>query len=446
MPFKRTLLATVAALWAAVPAQAQTAQDFEELRQEVRRLREEVTELKRSKAAEAKPADAKPATAATAATAPTAAKPAAAVNWGDRIDQLETQQRDAVTMGEIPGGFRLPGSKTSLRIYGQAEAHAIHDLKQTSTPDVFTDLPNQPLNNAGGLTGQTQFTAETSRFGVESSTPTPLGIFNTRLEGDFYSYNNDSSRNRLRLRLAYGEVGGWLIGQNWSTFMDLEDLPETVDFTGPVGAPFARLPMVRYSFGDTAAGHKFTFAAEAPLNTSGDPASANPGWPQLVARFDQRYELGQFNIRGVVDSIRSPTQTKYVYGFGAGGNVKLGDKDVLMGQYTVAEGSINNLVGANGYTIAADGSISVDRSQGLVLGWARRYNEQWRGNVVYGMTIGKTAELYDNRRLYELFLNLIYSPFKNAEIGAEYIYGQRRTFSDETGTLSRFDLMGRFSF
>jgi hypothetical protein len=62
------------------------------------------------------------------------------------------------------------------------------------------------------------------------------------------------------------------------------------------------------------------------------------------------------------------------------------------------------------------------------------------------MNFGKTAQRHDNRRLYELFINAIYSPIKNVEIGAEYIYGQRTTFSDQVGTLSRFDLMGRFSF
>jgi hypothetical protein len=32
------------------------------------------------------------------------------------------------------------------------------------------------------------------------------------------------------------------------------------------------------------------------------------------------------------------------------------------------------------------------------------------------------------------------------ELGAEYIYGKRKTFTPETGTMSRFDLMGRYSF
>ena len=56
------------------------------------------------------------------------------------------------------------------------------------------------------------------------------------------------------------------------------------------------------------------------------------------------------------------------------------------------------------------------------------------------------ADIPDNRSLRQLFVNLIYSPIKNVELGGEFIYGQRKTFAGDTGTLSRFDLMGRYSF
>jgi len=59
---------------------------------------------------------------------------------------------------------------------------------------------------------------------------------------------------------------------------------------------------------------------------------------------------------------------------------------------------------------------------------------------------GSTAVAVDNRRLQELFINMIYSPLKGVELGAEYIYGKRRTFGGDIGTLSRFDLMARYSF
>ncbi len=425
MNHNTVLAAALAAAFAALPAQAQTAKDFEDMRAEIKRLRDEVNELKKAKPAEAKPADSS--------------------GWGDRIEALEIKAKDAVVVGDIGGGFRIPGSETSLRLYGYAEGHVIHDLKAGGSTDNFTDPTFQALDGTGAQTGRTKLTAQTSRFGFETSTPTSAGTFNTKIEMDFYSYG-PGTRNRLRLRHAYGEYSGWLIGQTWSTFMDLDDLPETVDFNGPIGAPFSRRMMVRYTYGDAKAGYKFSFAAEDPEDQFGG-GSANERMPQLVARFDKSFDWGAVNVRGLLHEKRSTTETKRGWGFGVGGSYKITDKDILMGQYTRVDGDVDQLYGSNGYSIdSTTGSITFDKNQGLVFGYAKTFSDQLRGSVAYGMNKGKTAEAVDNKRLQQLFVNMIYSPFKNVELGAEYIYGKRKTFTDDTGTLSRFDLMGRYSF
>ena len=139
--------------------------------------------------------------------------------------------------------------------------------------------------------------------------------------------------------------------------------------------------------------------------------------------------------------------TKRGYGVGVGGSYKLTDKDVLMGQYTLVDGDIDQLYGSNGYAIDSEtGKITFGKNQGLVLGYTRTFNEQLRGSVVFGMNRGKTAAAVDNKTLGQLFANLIYSPIKNVELGGELIYGQRKTFDGDKGTLSRFDLKGRYSF
>ena len=74
------------------------------------------------------------------------------------------------------------------------------------------------------------------------------------------------------------------------------------------------------------------------------------------------------------------------------------------------------------------------------------FSDQLRGVVSYGMNRGKTVQAADNRTLQQVFISMIYSPLKNVELGAEYIHGRRKTFTPETGTMSRFDLMGRYSF
>ncbi|PTT87367.1 porin [Pelomonas sp. HMWF004] len=419
------------------PACAQTAQDFDELRLELRRLRDEVTELKRNQPRQA---------SAPSAVAPKAVD-ASASAIASPSQQPGNPRRTVPRVSAIPGGMLVPGTDTSVHLYGDIEGHAIHDLKSSGPSDNFTDLAFQPLDNSGAQRGRTKLTAETSRLGFETSTPAAGGELKTKLEMDFYAYGS-GNRNRLRLRQAYGEYGGWLIGQTWSTFMDLDDLPETVDFNGPVGAPFSRRMMVRYSYADAKAGYKLTAALEDPQDQAqlGAINSANERLPGLVLRYDQTLAWGAVNLRALTHEKRSASSSRRGYGLAVGGNYKLSDKDLLMAQYTRVDGDADQLYGSNGYAIAADGAISFDQNQGLVLGYARAFNPRLRGTVALGLNKAKSVAAVDNRRLQELFVNLIYSPLDGVEFGAEYIHGKRRSFAGETGTLSRFDLMARYSF
>ena len=425
-------LAAAAAAMAMAPAQAQSSKEVEELRQELQKLRQEVSELKKGNAA----------------------KPADASGWGERVEQLEIKQKDAVVAGDTGGSFRLPGSETSVHLYGYAEAHAIHDFDGWGSPDNFSNLAGQPLKADSPQKGRTKFTAETSRFGIETSTPTAHGTFNTKIETDFYAYGA-GSRNRLRLRHAYGEYAGWLIGQTWSTFMDLDNTTETVDFNAQLGVPFSRRTQIRYTWGDAKEGYKFTFAAEDPEDQFGG-GSANERMPHLVARFDKTFDWGGLNIRALTHEKRDASGVnKRGYGIGAGGSYKLTDKDLLVATVASVDGDFDNMVGSNGYFF--DGSkFLFDRNLGFALGWNRTFSDQLRSNVSYEesrahmsdeMQAGlATAGVVANRRLQQLHAGFIYSPIKNVELGAEYVWGRRTTYLNGAGLMSRVDLMGRYSF
>ena len=443
LPFAPVL--ALALVLDAAPVHAQT---MDEMRAELKSLRAEIDQLKRQPPIAVVPAaqgapPAAPAALTTVATAPAALTPVPDPRTAGRLRAAAATASEP--QSAIPGGILIPGTTTSVHLYGIAEAHAIHDVKQSSSPDVFTDLTFQPLNSAGGQSGKTQFTAETSRIGFESSTPADKGLITTKIEADFYSYGT-ANRNEFHLRHAYGEYDGWLLGQTWSTFMDVDDLPETIDFNGPIGAPFSRRSMVRYAFGDATKSALVTLAAEDPVDQT-DGGSANERMPQLVARLDKTFAWGALNLRAMTHEKRSLTETKRGYGFATGGSIKFSGKDSLMGQYTYVDGDVDALYGSNGYAINAQtGAIGFDKNQGWVIGYAHIFSDRLRGNISTGFNRGKTAQAVDNRTLEEAFFNLIYSPVKEVDLGGEWIYGSRRTFADGTGTLSRFDLMARYSF
>ena len=97
MILKRTCLSTSIVLIfsaMAVPSYAQTAQDFEQMRAEIKRLSDQLNQFTQAKQA------------------------APQQDLADRIEQVELRSKDAVVVGDIPGSFRLPNSETSVHLYG----------------------------------------------------------------------------------------------------------------------------------------------------------------------------------------------------------------------------------------------------------------------------------------------------------------------------------------
>jgi hypothetical protein len=358
------------------------------------------------------------------------------------------KQKNAVVAGDIPGSFRLPGSDTSLRIYGFAEAHMVHDFKKTAPGDTFTNLQDQPLNMADPTARKhsTKFTAQTSRLGIESSTPTSQGAFNAKLEMDFYAFCGSScNRDRLRIRHAYGEYGGFLIGQTWSTFMDLDTLPETVDFNGPMGSPFGRKVMLRYTYNDPQLA-KFAFALEDP------GSSTESRVPNIVARVDKSFDWGSANVRLLAHEKRTAGfKAKYGWGFGTSLSYKLSSQDLLMGQFSYVEGDADMMYGSRGFSNNGE-KIIFDQSLGLILGWGHVFSDQLRSNLALGLMKSKEQKIaeggfyFDNKKLIQSHFSMIYTPIKNIDLGGEFIFGRRKTFDGDKGDMVRFDLMGKYSF
>lgn len=466
-------LALLAAAVTSLPAAAQTAKDFEELRNEVMRLRQELNALK--------------------GAAPLAAAPAAPVADAattERIEQLELKQKDAVVVGDIPGSFRIPGSETSIKLYGYAELNAIHEFKgDNSANDYSTFLPYAPINGTTERKGQTLIHARTSRLGVEASTPTAYGPMGVKLEGDF---NNDprtgnaasgGSSNAIltqqgvnsynfRLRQAYGTFGGFTIGQTWSTFMDLDNSPETVDFNGPIGSTFIRQGVIRYAYGTPDMG-TFTAALENPVSYAYDNTGAvsSKGFsksPDLVGRWDKAFDWGNVSVRGltqevkVIDDAAGLNASKRGYGLGSTALVKTrGGQDMLSLAVTYGDGIgryFNYIEGA--FVDDANQRILMERALGVVVGYQYKASDTLRSNFVLGwqknennaytefaLANGLGSGQYGiNKSLYQVHAGLIYNPVKNVDLGAEYIYGQRKTLAGEKGDLSRFNLMARYTF
>ena len=225
------------------------------------------------------------------------------------------------TAGSFPRSILIPGTDTSIKIYGQI-TEVIDYWMSGGNPNASpqnTTVGNNgqvaatavPVNHAGvvghvvlGAGGVPVAASATtiatnlashargngiflqspreSRIGFETRTPTPLGEVRTVMEFDWAGSttfapggaNPTSVSDNLapRLRYAYGTLGGLLAGQATSNFSDPDANAEALDFGGNVGEPGrVRVPQVRYTV-PVPFGGSLSVSAETPET---DIATAN---------------------------------------------------------------------------------------------------------------------------------------------------------------------------
>lgn len=367
---------------------------------------------------------------------------------------------EAVVGGDEAGTFKIPGSNTSLGIYGYVHVDVIKDLN-AGTKDWAYDggsigITSDPSTvNADSRKGKLNVTAQTSRFGIKSSTQTEIGKIRTVLEGDFVG-------STFRLRHAYGDLSsGWgslLAGQFWTLFRSGEAIPETVDFNGQGSVASGRKPQVRYTTAPGAAG-SFAFSIEVPANPVNNSIVKAP---TLAAAWVKGGDWGTVSARTIANQIAyetipttatsSTSKTKYGFAGSLGGAFKLGQSDTLQALVTAGTG-ISQYVAAASYNpeTVSGTKIELTKITAYTAGWQHRWAPTLRSNLSYGYT--RLGDQYRdavarpaNRTVDGAFVNLVWSPVKNAEFGLEFGHAQRKLSNGERGKFNRVQTSFHYNF
>jgi hypothetical protein len=213
----------------------------------------------------------------------------------------------AVTAGSFPRSILIPGTDTSLKVYGQiteildywmSGANPNPGVPANSTVSDNGQLQSIPLRNTVGSArgdGFFQQTPRESKVGFETRTPTPFGEARTVMEFDWAGSSTtvpggtdptSVSDNLVpRLRYAYGTLGGLLAGQATSNFSDPDANGETLDFGGNVGEPGrVRIPQIRWTM-PAWWGASFSVSAEQPetiVSTPQGVAASDAGFVPIA--------------------------------------------------------------------------------------------------------------------------------------------------------------------
>jgi len=375
-----------------------------------------------------------------------------------------------------PGYFNIPGTDTSISIYGYAALDATYDLVGTVPPQsAGISMYNSIIDGPGTVPGayhdhSFELSAQRSRLGFRTTTPTDLGDMQVRVEGDFLGKNGGSgpsNRGDFRIRQAYGEVGGFLLGQTDSLFVDPAAYPDVVDADMAVGSwtTFTRWAQARYTYSPSK-NLALAVSVEDPYTQRNSGATTtNKDYSQfpnnVVGALDFKDTWGHVGLRLAYQrfgAFTAQTATAPQVSFSetslswvVSGNVKIGADNLV---YNVGRGNGNygmlfgSLGSASSTGVMADGPQLNATSTGYTgivspyqggAGYTHVWTPKLRSNLVLGeIRWNRNDSLGVNgskaHKVDAIYLNTFINPTKAMTVGVEYEWIKTQTFDDNTIT------------
>ncbi len=335
----------------------------------------------------------------------------------------------------------------TVKLGGYVKLDLIHDFNEIGSTDSFDPRTIDPADTDGV---NTRLHARQTRFNLDIRRPTDYGELRAFFEGDFFG-----SGNSFRLRHAYGSIGGWLAGQTWSTFMDEDAMPETLDFETPIAYPMIRQAMIRYTW-DLGDDSKIAVALEDPASNLLDPTApgeAEEATPDLTSRWRWGHGLGHTQLGLFLGQARynrdvGPTDTEVLWGANLSTKLAIGERDHLLVQGTYGPGVGRYRGGITAAPDANDELEAVEVAAGMI-GYEHHWSDQWRSTLVYSYVTGDVpggAPTDSVEVLEYLAANLIHQFTDSAWVGVEYLYGARENVDEARGEAHRVQFSFKVSF
>ena len=336
---------------------------------------------------------------------------------------------------ELKGFFAIPGTETLIRLGGYAKLDAIADSRAAGDTEQF--IPSSmPVGGPHRDVSHFGMHAKQTRFSFEARRPTTHGNLRFYLENDFFG---SSDSYQFRLRHAYGQLGNTYAGYGYSTFMDADSLPDTLDFAGPGAAGYLLVAGIHHSFA-LGKGNTLTLAAEDPesqLANAGETDSSVERLPDisLVARMER--DWGHLQLGAVARSLGYDGDGRSDHTFGGGlqlsGSFSVAERDLLLFGLVGGKGIARYTADLTGSgldaAIDADGRLKALPLYGGFFGYTHYWSDMWRSNLIYGqlhMDDSNALALEAFRRSRYGALNLIWSPAPSWTMGMEVLYGQQQ--------------------
>ena len=390
----------------------------------------------------------------------------------ERLKRVEAATKKApelppgvVSAGDFPGSIRVPGTDAAIKFGGRVRTSVVLSLDPLGTDDRFlTNSIPVGVPDSSGEDKRTNISARASRLNVEFRTPIGFQEVRAFFEGDFAG-----TANAFRLRHAYAQFLGFIVGQTWSTFSDPEADVEDLDFEGLSSENVIRQPLIRYGWRPDDR-TRAAVAIETPAVSITGGSGVNL-MPDLVGRVIREHgDGGHLQLSGVIRQVRGeavPGDVRSDWGWGLSGSgvfpfkfKKLQDRVIFQvnGGAGIAR-YINDLNSLGGQDAVFD-STNGDLHALPALGWYVAYEHAWKEwKVVETMNLRSTLlwsfVTVDNfdfqppdayHKTHRFAANLVFSPADRVDAGFEVIRGTRKNRDGQEGSATQVQLVTLIRF
>jgi hypothetical protein len=235
------------------------------------------------------------------------------------------------------------------------------------------------------------------------------------------------------LRAELGQLGNWTAGRTYSTFMDIDAYPDTLDFYGPNAAVFALTTQLRYARADER-GRSFALSAENPRTLascgSSPGCSGRETMPDLVARVRREGAFGHVQAAGIVRRLGVLTAA--------------GAREETTGAGLQLSGSLKRRESRD-YAVWGR---HAGRVAGGYAGYTHHWSASYRSTVSGGLSWTERGAdpVSSHARTTYVSANLIWDVLTDVSVGGEVLYGGNDRGAGRSADMARLMLSAQYRF
>ena len=341
------------------------------------------------------------------------------------------------------------GKWGKLRIYGSMRLNGAYDLNGLTNTNGFStyDIPvgEESIDQERFFMAPYQ-----TRLGIEITRSGLLSNFKIKIESDFLGANNG-----LRIRHAFVETGNFVIGQTWSTFTDVNSVPQTVDVDGPNSSVQLRTVRIRYAERLLQSKLRYIVSLEAPspdiivTDSLSDRVPAQ-FLPDIAGQLTRNFNFGYLSFSTIIRSITvkdSSGSSEQILGYGfllAGVyNLDTKNKFLFQGVYGAAISRFITALNGKGVDLVYNPTTNLfeaTKSFGIMLS----YLHNWRSDISSAFTLGmvgiinkdfEPADAFSQSWYYSC--NVFWNALLGVRLGLEIAQGRRINEDGNFGKATR---------